>query len=111
MANEPSDKKQKQETERSRQVGVSFPVDRMIEDQLKLERAEAEIAKKRQMERTRPEVYGMPVDTIIESAKKAYPPTETIPEQQPEEPIWTSIEDQMANPMGGKTQSRRKKQR
>lgn len=88
--------------ERSRQVGVSFSVDRMIEEQL----AEENREKARAMERSRPEVYGMPVDTIIDSAKKAYPPAEQSPSAPPEEPVWTSIEDQMANPMGSKTRGR-----
>lgn len=101
MADKPSDKK-KPATERSRQVGVSFPVDRMIEDQLEEERRQ----KARAMERSRSEVYGMPVDTIIESAKAAYPPAETKPEAEPPAPVWTSIEDQMANPMGARGKGR-----
>jgi hypothetical protein len=98
MADQPSDKK-KPAAERSRQVGVSFPVDRMIEDQLEEERRQ----KARGMERSRSEVYGMPVDTIIESANAAYPPIEAKPKAKPPEPVWTSIEDQMANPMGRKS--------
>ena len=101
MARKPSDKADKP-AERSRQVGVSFPVDRMIEEQLAEERRE----KARAMERSRSEVYGMPVDTIIESAKEAYPPAQESQPAKPEEPVWTSIEDQMANPMGGKGKGR-----
>lgn len=109
MARKPSDKadKSKMPVERSRQVGVSFPVDRMIEEQLAEERRE----KARAIERSRSEVYGMPVDTIIESAKKAYPPAEESPPAKPEEPVWTSIEDQMANPMGSKSRGRLPKRR
>lgn len=101
MAKKPSDKPEKP-AERSRQVGVSFPVDRMIEEQLADERRE----KARAMERSRPEVYGMPVDTIIESAKEAYPPLDKTPPPSPQEPVWTSIEDQMTNPTGTKTRGR-----
>jgi hypothetical protein len=104
MTDRPSDKK-KPATERSRQVGVSFPVDRMIEDQLEEERRQ----KARAMERSRSEVYGMPVDTIIESAKAAYPPMDEQPTAKPPEPVWSSIEDQMANPMGGKAKGRSKR--
>jgi hypothetical protein len=101
MTGKPSGKTGKQAMERARQMGVSFPLERMIEDQLEDERRE----KARAMERSRAEVYGMPVETIIESAKQAYPPvkkSKTPP--PPEEPVWTSIEDQMANPMGRKQQ-------
>ena len=101
MADKPLDKK-KPATERSRQVGVSFPVDRMIEDQLEEERRQ----KERAMERSRSEVYGMPVDTIIESAKAAYPPAEKKPKAEPPAPVWTSIEDQMANPLAVKGKGR-----
>ena len=106
MARKPLEKPDKP-VERSRQVGVSFPVDRMIEEQLADERRE----KARAMERSRSEVYGMPVDTIIESAKEAYPPVEKSEPAKPEEPVWTSIEDQMANPMGVKTRGRSPRRR
>lgn len=100
MTDRPSDEK-KAPVERSRQVGVSFPVDRMIEDQLAEERRQ----KARSIERSRAEVYGMPVETIIESAKAAYPPLEKPQTAEPE-PVWTSIEDQMANPLGKKGKGR-----
>ena len=100
------DQLQDQQAERSRQVGVSFPVDRMIAEQLKAEQAEAEAAKKRAAERTRPEVYGMPVDEIIHQAVKHYPGEESAaggqkPAPEPVPETWTSIEDQMANPVRG----------
>ncbi len=62
--------------------------------------------KKSAIERSRAEVYGMPVDTIIESAKAAYPPVESVPEVRLEESAWTSIEEQMANPMAVKAKRR-----
>ena len=51
----------------------------------------------------------MPVNTIIEQAKAAYPPVEGSPEVKQEGPVWTSIEDQMASPMGGKGKGRPKR--
>ena len=106
MAKKPSET-QATRVERSRQVGVSFPVDRMIEEQLADERRE----KARALERTRPEVYGMPVDTIIESAKQAYPPKDKAPPPPSEVPVWTSIEDQMANPTGRRSGARSPRRR
>lgn len=62
--------------------------------------------KKPAVERSRSEVYGMPVDTIIEHANAAYPPLDPPAEAKTEEPVWTSIEDQMANPMAKKGRGR-----
>ncbi len=94
--------------ERTRQEGVSFRVDRMIAEQLTEEKRAAEEKasergrKARAPERSRDEVYGMPVADIIESSKAAYPPVEKAAPESADGPVWTSIEDQMANPMGKK---------
>jgi hypothetical protein len=66
------------------------------------------------VERARSEVYGMSIETIIASANSAFPPAPSDEDAAEVEPPnaspWTSIEEQMANPMPGARPRRGKRQ-